>query len=206
MYTSTPGDAADPTAAALARAQKEIKDLKAAAKAAAKSGAHTPWRPVLAQVREQQARSASTSGITGIARKGIPALSLTPRSCASKRSRLNVVRAPLLRRARAAARAARAAALPRLRLRPRLRRPLNIYTYVHIYIYTHIHICIYTIHIYTSIYIHQVSSMLGCVFYINVKARKDTCKYTYFTCAHFCACACIDASLCYSVFETSLMK
>ena len=63
-YSTTAGEVPD-SSAALAKAQKEIRELKAAAKAAAArpSGA-APWWPVLAPRvagREQLAKSASTS-------------------------------------------------------------------------------------------------------------------------------------------------
>ena len=114
---------ADPSAA-LAKAQKEIRELKAAAKAAAARPRTAPWRPVPAPrvaEREQLARSASTSATTAIARR---APSPTTRSW---RWLPSAGRAPWpLRAARAGAReVVRQVRLPRPSLRLSRRRRLR---------------------------------------------------------------------------------
>ena len=79
-YSTTAGEVSGPSAA-LAKAQKEIRELKAAAKAAARPGLlarrprTAPWRPVPAPRvagREQLAKSASTSGTTETVRRATP--------------------------------------------------------------------------------------------------------------------------------------
>ena len=129
-YSTTAGEVPDPSAA-LAKAQKEIRGLKAAAKAAAArpSGAaakDSTLRPVPAPRvagREQLAKSASTSGTTETVRRATPAPSPTTRSCASRRWLPSAERAPWpLKAARAAGREVARPARPRPSPRPS-RRP-----------------------------------------------------------------------------------